>query len=121
MDFVSKYFKESEFSCPCCNACELDKDFLKKLNIARGCAEAPFKINSGFRCASHNASLPQSSPNSSHLSGHAADISTPDPETRYKVLYGLIVASFTRIGIGKTFIHVDDDPTKTHSLIWMYK
>jgi len=115
-----KHFKESEFCCPCCGKSEMDQEFLNKLSEARSHAGVPFKINSGFRCVVHNGSLPNSSAFSSHLSGHAADIATPNSAIRYAILLGLLLSGFNRIGIGTNFVHVDDDPKKPPFVIWGY-
>ena len=114
------FFKLAEFKCPCCGRCEMDNDFLQRLDKARELAGVPFVINSGFRCAKHNKKI-GGVPNSAHLRGLAADIAVPDNETRYKILYGLIKAGFRRIGIAKNFIHTDIDiVTKPYPRVWLY-
>jgi len=81
-------------------------------------ANVKFNIGSGFRCRIHNESIPGSAYDSSHLIGHAGDIKTPSMHYRYRVLFGVIMAGFKRIGIYKTHIHVDDDPSKTPGVSW---
>ena len=51
-----KYFKLTEFDSPdeVGSGYKMDKEFLIKLDYARGIAGIPFKINSGFRTKSHN-------------------------------------------------------------------
>ena len=56
---------------------------------------------------------------SSHLKGFAVDISCTTSVQRTAIIQGLIKTGFTRIGIGKTFIHVDLDNNK-QSAIWLY-
>jgi len=101
----------------------MTKEFLIKLEIARDIANVPFLISSGFRTPQHNISLKKqgykASANSSHLKGCAADIVCKDSGTRQKILNGLILAGFTRIGIADTFIHCDTDKDKTDA-IWLY-
>jgi len=58
--------------------------------------------------------------NSSHLRGFAADIHATSSADRFKILSALIEVGFNRIGIAKTFIHVDADPIKTKDVIWTY-
>ena len=108
-----------EFGCPCCGDYEMDMYLLGRLDKARERAGVPFQINSGYRCAVHNEEVGGSS-TSSHLDGCAVDIACNTSKHRHAILRGLIEAGFTRIGIGKTFIHADLDLSKDGSVIWLY-
>ena len=114
-----RYFRNEEFNCPCCNEHHMDRDTLEMLDSARAYAEIPFKINSAWRCEKHNKKV-GGKPDSAHIYGKAADISTPDSRTRFWVVYGLIQAQFTRIGIGKNFVHADTDHNKDKEVVWLY-
>ena len=94
-------------------------EFMQRLQCARDIAGVSFKINSGYRTKSHNEKV-GGKLNSSHLYGCAADIHCADDITRWKILSALMDAGFNRIGISKTFIHVDSDETKNADRIWMY-
>jgi hypothetical protein len=124
-EMALQYFKLSEFDSPDSKGSgkNMTKEFLIKLEIARDIANVPFLISSGFRTPQHNISLKKqgykASANSSHLKGCAADIVCKDSGTRQKILNGLILAGFTRIGIADTFIHCDTDKDKTDA-IWLY-
>jgi uncharacterized protein YcbK (DUF882 family) len=110
-------FTLDEFTCKCgCGRNNMDKDFLKRLDLARDLAGVPFSINSGCRCPEHNNCVGSTSIN--HVEGKAADIKATDGHTRIKILEGLIKAGFKRIGIHKTFIHADsmDQPES----LWLY-
>lgn len=116
------YFRPFEFQCCCRHECgkgfaQMDMAFLNKLEFARMISGVPYKLSSAFRCPEHNKDV-GGSEDSSHLKGFAVDIKTPDSRTRFKVLYGLIKAGFTRIGVYETFIHVDDDPDKAPEVSW---
>ena len=123
----TKYFKIEEFDCPSGDAPAsefINYDFVKKLNSARHTAGVKFEINSGVRSPEHNESI-GGKEKSSHLStteggACAADISAKDSVTRYKILKALIEHKFHRIGIAKTFIHVDDDKSKSAGVVWLY-
>lgn len=39
---------------------------------------------------------------------------------RVPVVYSLWEAKFRRIGIGRDFIHADDDPNKPQGVVWLY-
>jgi len=116
-----KYFKLSEFNSPDIESGgeKMDEDFLKKLDSARDIAQVAFVINSGYRTPYHNAKVGGKS-NSSHLKGFAADIKCTDSRKRAIILMAVIAAGFNRIGIGKSFIHVDNDPDKPSNVVWLY-
>ena len=116
---IKNYFKRSEEWCPCCHSGGLVPDFREKLNKAREIAGIPFILNSALRCEAHNAEV-GGSETSSHMAGLAVDIKCADECTRCKMLSALLGEGFNRIGIGKTFIHVDDDLTKPTGVVWLY-
>tara|TARA_R110000772_G_scaffold63077_5_gene141443 strand:- start:3161 stop:3625 length:465 start_codon:yes stop_codon:yes gene_type:complete len=121
-----KFFTLDEFDSPDLigSGSNMCNEFVRKLDAARELAGVPFKINSGFRTASHNVYLESKgyhvAKNSSHLKGLAADVSTKDSKTRFLVIDSLIKVGFTRIGIGKTFVHVDSDESKSQNVLWTY-
>lgn len=117
-----KFFKLAEFDSPDLpgSGKQMKPEFLQKLDAARAAAGIPFKINSGFRTAAHNAKLKGSVVDSSHCAGWAADIHCSESIQRYTIVKALISAGFNRIGIANTFIHVDCDPTKPKNVTWLY-
>lgn len=98
----------------------MDPSFLAMLDDARGIAGIPFIINSGYRTKERNRKVGGSA-KSSHLIGRAADIKVRSSRDRWVILNALMMAGFNRIGIGKTFIHVDNDEDKTPNVIWTYE
>ena len=121
-----RYFDISEFDSPdlvgsgdqmCC-------EFLQKIDEARHIANIPFVINSGFRTLEYHKDLGRrgypTAVKSAHLKGCAADISCTRSTDRWKIINALLSVGFTRIGIAKTFIHVDCDETRTQNVIWKY-
>lgn len=123
---MTKYFKYSEFDSPLQQGSGqlMDAGFLYMLDNARHIADVPFEITSGFRIEADIERLEKEgykvSKNSSHLKGVAADIACTDSITRYIIIDALLKAGFTRIGIAKTFIHVDSDLDKAQNCIWTY-
>jgi len=85
----------------------MNEDFMSKLQAARTIAGVPFEINSGFRTTEHNQQV-GGKPDSTHLLGRACDIKVVDSRTRINIVKSLLLAGFTRIGIGKDFVHVDN-------------
>ena len=106
-----RYFKKSEFECPCCKENGINLQLLTMLDNARHRAEVPFIINSGYRCKDWNKKK-GGGLFSAHLTGYAADIRITSSQNRFKIVEALIKEGFTRILIYETFVHVDIDPEK---------
>jgi zinc D-Ala-D-Ala carboxypeptidase len=107
---MSKYFKNIEEN--------MNESFLMRLDEAREYAGIPFIINSAYRSPQHPESI--KNPTSSHIKGLAVDISAKDSRTRGLILDALRAVGFNRIGIAKTFIHVDVDYDKSQNVTWVY-
>lgn len=114
------YFKEKEFACKCCGELVISDELTSKLDKAREIAGVPFKINSGYRCAKHNAAV-GGVKDSAHARGYAADVAVNGSSNRFKILTALLEVGFTRVGVYNTFIHVDVDPDKPTEVIWYGK
>lgn len=117
-----KYFtaREMRCKCGCRSGAELmDVNLLRKLDLVRSLYAMPIVINSGYRCKIHNRVVGGKS-NSSHLVGKAVDIRVKTDLSRYALMICLMGIGFTRIGIGKGFIHVDVDETKNNKRMWIY-
>lgn len=113
-----RYFTYEEFASPdMVGSGELmDRNLLIMLDFARHDAGIPFIITSGFRSVAHNAYV-GGVENSSHLSGHGVDIRCRNYKDRFLIVSSLIKSGFTRILIYNTYIHVDNDPTKTAGVL----
>ena len=120
-----KYFTYKEFDSPDepGSGKNMRHDFLELLDFAREESGTPFKITSGFRTEAYNKDLLKrgykASKNSSHLKGCAADIACTSSSKRSLIVRALINVGFTRLGIAKSFIHVDNDSSKPDA-IWLY-
>ena len=117
-----KHFQLKEFDCNCGCALKgkaMDPDFLIGLDDTRDRMEFPMIITSGLRCAKHNGASGGSLA-SSHLKGMAADIYCSDSTFRFLLVIALEAEGFNRIGIGKDFVHVDNDPLKPPNRMWLY-
>lgn len=113
---LSKNFTKEEFSCKCCNECEINLKVVNRLQLVRDIVGVPIYINSGYRCKKHNTEIGGSS-KSQHVLGNAADIRIKNHSV--KQMYEICKHFFTGIGIypEQNFIHVDvrDNPTT-----WVY-
>ena len=108
---MSKYFKNNELN--------MDEEFLQRLDEAREYAGIPFIINSAWRSEEDNKRV-GGKPNSSHLKGLAVDIKATNSRQRGLILDALRSVGFSRIGVAKTFIHVDLDFDKDQDVTWLY-
>jgi len=117
---LTQYFDNDEFECGCgCGFDAIDWTLVNLLNTARRHLKRPIIIKSGCRCSEHNKKE-GGKPNSSHLSALAADIKAKNSRYRFLLLEELFKLGFNRIGIAKTFIHVDIDPTKPKEVAFLY-
>jgi uncharacterized protein YcbK (DUF882 family) len=116
MGDLSKNFSRKELECPCCGKYLANEGLLGLLETIRDAVGKPVTVNSGTRCVKHNASLRNSSPNSGHLTGEAADIQVKGMSA--KALGDAVKALYkgNRIGqltycylIGKNAVHVGVD------------
>jgi len=120
MNWIWPNFSVGEFDSPDMigSGYNMDSDFMDKLQKARKIAKIPFKISSGYRSDAHNKAV-GGVENSSHLKGLAADIVVNNGHERLFIVLALLEAGFRRIGVAKTFIHVDSDSDKPNSM-WTY-
>lgn len=119
MTQISQHFTREEFECPCCHSAPMDPVFIVTVDNVRRKADMPMHVNSGYRCPAHNKAI-GGKPDSSHLRGNAGDFRAEDSITRHKIVNAAILCGVTRIGIGKTFVHLDTDKTLPQGVIWLY-
>lgn len=130
MSWEYKYFTSQEFMCKCgCGAGEdlmdIDRDLLLKLSALRE-QYGPLVIASGARCKEHNQ-REGGKPLSAHctvpgtLQCRAVDIRCFESSSRSKLI-PLVYQHFTRIGLHKSFIHVDvaTGPDYAQGVTWFY-
>lgn len=68
------HFLVSELACPHCGACEMDPVFMDRLEALRLVVGVTFKINSGFRCPTHDLAVGGEGKPINHVAGKAVDI-----------------------------------------------
>lgn len=118
---LTKNFKYSEFWCygvePPTVYYPNILALAKELQKIRDIVNRPITITSGWRTKEHNASLPDSSSNSQHLTGKAADCRIQGLEPKFANIYFAKYGNFNGFGIANTYTHVDIRDTFS---IWTY-
>lgn len=112
-----KFFKRTEFSCPCCGRVDISDELVNRLDYCREISGVPFRITSGFRCKQHNRRI-HGKPRSSHLDGSGADISAPSGALKSTILASLFAGGIKRVGIYKNFIHCDISKKLPYPMLW---
>ncbi len=101
----------------------MDKEFIKMLQKLAKVTKLPIfdMINSGARSSYWNTKVGGVS-NSSHKipKCQAADIKAPTKSIRNKIVVAAKLVGFKRIGVGKTFVHLDNDSSKKQYVAWGY-
>lgn len=115
--------KLSELNFKYCNPAstidELNPKLVDRIILAQRMCGEQFTITSAYRSQGYERSKGRKG-SSSHCKGLAVDVSAVNSHLRFKIVAGCILAGFPRLGIGKTFIHLDIDETKPHPIIFHY-
>lgn len=131
MGDLTEHMSRHEYACPCCGLDNISLPFVDKLQVARKIYGRPIAIESGCRCVAHNIAV-GGVMGSTHIAipnggeardGHAADLvctNTWDRAELLAALFQVFRKPYIRIGIGGTFIHVDDDLVAPHPRVWLY-
>jgi zinc D-Ala-D-Ala carboxypeptidase len=107
---------------PCCPhsvSADISPDLVVSLERVERDLGVELVFSSGFRCPECNAKVGGVS-HSAHQRGLAVDIAAGYSSLRYALVKAFLDAGWRRIGIGKTFIHVDIDLSLPQDIIWHY-
>ena len=120
---ATAHFKPEEFDSPDANgsgAKKMKQEFIDRLEELRTRCGFAFQINSGYRTRAHNRKVGGVEP-SVHEDGVAADIAAPTGQMKFAIVHHAMKMGFRRIGIGKTYVHVDmGGPSYPQDVIWLY-
>ena len=115
-----KHFTTDEFVCKCgCGQVKVDSELILKIERIREKLGRPIKITSAYRCPEHNKAI-GGKPNSAHLKSYALDIAVSNSRERFEIITAALEEGFNRIGVAKSFVHIDIDPDKPQNVIWTY-
>lgn len=118
---TSRYFKEQEFrNCsPGCSLQDMQQSFIDKLDKLRTACGFPLYINSAYRSKAWEKMRGRTG-TGSHTLGVAVDIKCMSERDRFTIVKNAIALGFTRVGIAKTYIHLDSSTNHTQGVIWLY-
>jgi len=95
----------------------MNDSFMALLDSLRAAVGKPLVVSSGYRCPAHDAAVGGSA---NHITGFAVDLSVTDSIMRYLIVKTAFELGFTRIGVAKTFIHLDKVFDKPQKVFWIY-
>jgi len=121
---VSDNFADAEFYCPCpdssCAGKRAPHPALPlKLEVIRQLLNRPVVVNSGVRCHAHNQAV-GGVPGSAHETGEAADLHCSGSRDRMSLVQAATKAGIRRIGVARTFVHVDVSQKHPADVLWLY-
>lgn len=108
------HFQPHEIACRCCGEICIWPEALDALEGLRCAMNAPLVIDSGHRCALHNARV-GGAPLSMHKTlAFDVALSAHDPAKLARIAHA---AGFRGFGFGQTFLHLD---TRARQARWFY-
>ena len=117
-----RYFRAKEFDSPDepgSGGLHMKMAIVRPLDRIRARYGRPIKINSGWRSTAWNKKV-GGKHNSAHRRGYAVDIACRSSSARGQLVQLAMDEEIHRIGIGKTFVHLDTDPILPQFVMWLY-
>jgi hypothetical protein len=108
---MAKYFKPSEFACPCCGLQKMDPALVQILDEVRGETGLVMVINSGTRCIKHNTDVGGARLSAHLVNGeysHAADIACTNDLDRGRLAEACYKRGIRRFEASNKHLHVDN-------------
>ncbi len=116
---TSTHFKDEELRCPCCGLNNVKIELLSILEKARIIYGKPLIINSASRCPKYNQQI-SGIPGGAHITGEAVDIACHFSQDRFKLIQTFFGLGINRLGIAKSFLHIDISDSLPQTVFWMY-
>lgn len=116
MEMVTKNFRKSEFTCPCCGLYNMEPIVIESLQKMRD-EYGPIKIVSATRCEKHNKEV-GGVDKSTHLRGLAVDIACYSPALRLSLIRLALKYGARGIGVKNFGLHFDWD--NRVPALWLY-
>ena len=122
-NITARFFSEKEFQRlnPPCSLQDMKQSTMDMVDEARDLCGFPFIVTCAYRTVEWELAHNRAG-TSSHTKGMALDIKCPfaDHVKRMAMIRAFLEVGFSRIGIGKNYIHVDNDTTKAQEVMWTY-
>lgn len=124
----SKYpnFEEREFKCKYSGACNMNEEFMDRLQALRTAYGKPMTITSGYRHPTIHPIERKKGRKGAHSMGRAADIAVQGHDA-HQLLKLAMELGFTGIGVAQKgegrYLHLDDVPPDVMGVrpnIWSY-
>lgn len=97
----------------------INRHSLEMLQKMRDIMDSPIFITSYWRSPEDNKKVGGVN-GSAHLKGYAFDLRCRNGSERRALVSAALCAGFRRIGVAKTFVHVDCDPDLPQFVLWTY-
>lgn len=97
----------------------MSQELMDRLDRLRDLAGIPIVLNSAYRSVAWEKKKGRSG-TSTHCKGQAVDIRCTTMVNRFKIMENALKCGFTRIGVAKSYIHLDIDSAKSQRVLWGY-
>lgn len=115
-------FSPAEFACKHTGKCQMQAEFLERLQALRTEFGRSMRITSGYRHPTHPVEARKLHSNGEHTKGACADIACDNGADRYRLVQLALKHGFTRIGVAKTFLHLGiGGAGLPQNVIWDYQ
>lgn len=104
---------------PACELSQLSPVLVDSLYSIQRLINEGLEITSGFRSVEWEHSRGRFG-SSSHTKGLAVDVLAVSSSLRYRIVCAAMFLGIPRIGVGKSFVHLDIDKGKSCPCMWHY-
>ena len=118
-------FTFDEMACKGSGECEMNPEFMDRLQALRDALGVPLPVTSGYRSREYNARVSTTGRTGPHTTGRAADIHIAGADA-HKLIGLAYELGFTGFGVKQSgpwagrFIHLDDLQGEKRPRVWSY-
>lgn len=104
---------------PSCSLQDMQQNAVDALDRLKEAAGIPIILNSAYRSPAWEKARGRSG-TGAHSIGMAFDVRCVDDAARFKILKAAIQTGCARIGVAKSYMHIDFSRTHSQNVAWMY-